>query len=113
MECLEIEFASAAAREIKKLSRQQQMKVFAALEALQSEPRPRGVEKISGHPNFLRIRVGHLRVIYHIVDGQLIIVLLVKARRDAYKDLGAIETRLSASKLEIEQRLRVVQGGKP
>ena len=90
----------AAKREIKKLAQPDQRLVIRCLEGLALEPRPRGVEKLSHNPRFWRIRAGNYRVIYHIDDeDEVVIVLLARHRKDAYRDIGKLDVRLIAAKL--------------
>jgi mRNA interferase RelE/StbE len=92
-----IQIAPAARREIKKLPKSVQKEIVAAIEGLGACPRPRGVEKISGHPDFLRIPTGNYRIIYTIRDRNLVIVLLVRPRKDAYRHLDSLKDRLAAA----------------
>jgi len=48
--------------------------------ALATEPRPPRVAKIAGS-DFWRLRVGDLRVIYHVDDSAHLVVVLKVARR--------------------------------
>ena len=65
-----IEFSSRAARDFKKLAktnRAMAIKIKDAIAELAEEPRPRGVETLTGtNPSLQRIRVGDFRVIYEI-----------------------------------------------
>ncbi|KAA5803823.1 type II toxin-antitoxin system RelE/ParE family toxin [Alkalicaulis satelles] len=96
---LDIEFARSASKEIRQLDRKSQERIFHALKALQQDPRPNGAEKLKGYPDFLRLRVGNFRVIYHIYNEVLIVVLLVRDRKDAYEAhaLKALEQKLETA----------------
>ncbi len=61
-------------------------RIFAALEALETEPRHARVTKLSGYDDLYRIRVGDYRIIYSIED-QVKIVLVEKVghRSDVYR----------------------------
>jgi mRNA interferase RelE/StbE len=63
-----------------------QVRIAAKIDSLAHDPRPRGVEKLSGEENLYRVRVGNYRIIYQLQDAQLI-VLVVKVghRRDVYR----------------------------
>jgi len=53
---------------------------------LVDDPRPHGVEKMSGERNAYRIRVGDYRIIYEIHDAVLIVVVVrVGHRRAVYR----------------------------
>ena len=70
-----------------KLSEKDRRVVITALESLEQEPRPRGVEKIRG-TELWRIRKGDYRVIYCINDQeQTIAVVRIGHRRDVYRGI--------------------------
>ena len=96
----EILVAPAAEREIRKLRPKQQTRILDQIEALRTEPRPRGVEKLSQNPRFWRIRAGDYRVIYFIDDQKrLTIVLVVRHRKDAYRNLEQLNPQIVAATL--------------
>jgi mRNA interferase RelE/StbE len=95
-----VRVGTAATKEIKKLDRSAQGKLIMALELLATDPRPKGVEKLSHDPRFWRIRNGHYRAIYFVDDdAQTIYVLVVRHRKDAYRNLGMLDRRLVAATL--------------
>lgn len=54
-----------------------------AIDALASDPRPRGAKKLEGGAGELRVRVGGYRVIYEVVDDVLLVlVLTIGPRKD-------------------------------
>ncbi|PBB19323.1 type II toxin-antitoxin system RelE/ParE family toxin [Mesorhizobium sp. WSM4313] len=111
MDDLEVVFSPAARREIKKLARDTQRLVLETLEELQKTPRPRGVEKIQGHPDFYRIKAGHdHRIIYHILRERLLVVLVIRDRKDAYKGLDDLDGKLGAALQSIDEQMRVNLG---
>jgi mRNA interferase RelE/StbE len=81
-----VEISSLAARQIKKLPPETQIQVLAQLAALAQQPRPDGVTKMKGEENTYRLRVKNYRILYEILDQQLI-VLIVKVghRREGYR----------------------------
>lgn len=82
----EVRFSSAADRRISKLPRTIRPLIVARAEALADDPRPRGVEKMSGEENAYRVRVGDYRIIYEIHDIALIVVVVrVGHRREVYR----------------------------
>lgn len=89
----DIVISKRAAKDIKGLPKEDQRKVVRALEGLETNPRPRGVEKLKSNPAFWRICVGRdQRMIYTIDDGcHLVIVALVRFRKDAYRGLGDLD----------------------
>lgn len=83
----QVDFTTAAARQIKNVARPARDRVLQAVDALGADPRPPGSRKIVGHPAAWRIRVGDYRVIYEVSD-QLLTVTVVRAghRRGVYDD---------------------------
>ncbi len=81
-----IETKPAFERDFDKLPLEVQRRLSKRIEALAEEPRPPGVEKLSGTTDLWRLRMGTYRVIYQIDDGVLR-VLLVKVghRREVYR----------------------------
>ena len=64
-------------------------KIKAAIVELASEPRPRGVETLSGtNPTLQRIRIGDFRVVYEIKEEQLLVwVVRLGDRKEIYRFL--------------------------
>ena len=76
----------AAQREFAKLSHQAREMIAAALLALARNPRPPGCVKLAGAEDVWRIRVRQYRVIYQILDDQLIVVVVkIGDRKDVYQ----------------------------
>jgi len=87
-----IEFSSRAARDFKKLAktnRAMAIKIKDAIAELAEEPRPRGVETLTGtNPSLQRIRVGDFRVIYEIKENELLVwVVRLGDRKEIYRFL--------------------------
>ena len=81
-----VTFNSHAARAFRKLSPDVRLRLKPAIDALAWEPRPFGVEKLSGEENTYRIRVGDYRIFYEIHDDILLVVLVeVGHRREIYR----------------------------
>jgi mRNA interferase RelE/StbE len=81
-----IEFTPSAARAFSKLSGSIQARIAPKIDALASNPRPHGVEKMAGNESRYRVRVGEYRVIYVISDGpRLVTVALIGHRREVYR----------------------------
>jgi len=57
-----------------------------AIDALASEPRPRGCKKLRGRDNLYRVRVGTYRIVYEVDDGAALVrVRSVGHRSDVYR----------------------------
>ncbi|WP_341828476.1 type II toxin-antitoxin system RelE/ParE family toxin [Trueperella pyogenes] len=81
-----VEFTSAAARQVKKLSRPTRERVLSAVEALAANPRPKGSRKLVGEQRAWRIRIGEYRIIYEIFDDSLTVTVVRAAhRREVYR----------------------------
>ena len=87
-----IDFSSRAARDFKKLAktnRAMAIKIKDAIADLAEEPRPSGVETMSGtNPTLQRIRVGDFRVIYEIKERELLVwIVRLGDRKEIYRFL--------------------------
>lgn len=93
MDLYRVELTKSAAKEIKKLQRDDQKRVVKALGDLRSTPRPRGVEKLKENPSFYRIKVGRdLRIVYLVADEErLVVIALIRDRKDAYRGIADLD----------------------
>lgn len=81
-----VHLRSAAERDRRRLQGHIRQRINQHLIDLESEPRPSGVEKLSGRQNSWRIRVGDYRILYAIDDAQRrIAVYRIAHRREAYR----------------------------
>ena len=61
-------------------------RIVRRLEALENNPRPRGVEKLAGVEELYRVRVGTYRIVYIIRDRELVVIVVrIGHRRDVYR----------------------------
>jgi len=82
-----VELRRRVRQSLDKLPEKDHRVVITALESLEQEPRPRGVEKIRG-TELWRIRQGDYRAIYYINDReQIITVVRIGHRRDVYRGI--------------------------
>ena len=81
-----IEVSATAERQLKKIRREDKVRILRAISLLANEPRPDGCKKMSGYDDIYRIRIGNYRVIYEI-DGKRIIIVILKIgrRREVYR----------------------------
>jgi mRNA interferase RelE/StbE len=93
----EIQFLPSAARQLAALPEDARRDVAEAIDGLQVDPRPMGVDTLTGFsPRIYRIRVRSYRVLYQIEEGRLLVtVVRVADRREAYN--RAILARLRQS----------------
>ena len=76
----------AAQKELEKIQKPDRVKIIAAISELGQDPRPPGCKKLLNFENHYRIRTGNYRVIYSILDKELIVeVVKVGDRKDIYR----------------------------
>ncbi|MFL6094048.1 MAG: type II toxin-antitoxin system RelE family toxin [Blastococcus sp.] len=81
-----VELLPAAVRALRRLDRPVRVRVAAAIDALADEPRPPGAKALTGMPGLLRIRVGDYRIIYDVIDAELLVeVITLGHRREVYR----------------------------
>lgn len=87
MTAYSIRFKPSAGRAFDRLPQDAKKRVSAAIDDLASDPRPRGVAKLSGEDDLFRIRAGDYRVVYSIRDRELLVLVVrIGHRRDVYRD---------------------------
>ena len=75
----------SAAKELEAVPPKDRKRIARRIEGLAAEPRPQGCEKLSGEEKY-RLRQGAYRILYEIVDQELIItVVKIGNRRDVYR----------------------------
>lgn len=75
----------AAEKQLDKLPLKARLRIVAALEELERNPRPVGCLKLTGEEDLYRVRVGDFRIIYSIEDKRLhVLVVRIANRKDAY-----------------------------
>lgn len=81
-----VELSSRALRDLKGLDKPLQKRMALAIDALASDPRPPGCQKMEGWEKAYRIRVGDFRIIYQVHDKVLLVLVLkVGHRGDVYR----------------------------
>ncbi|MCA1808768.1 MAG: type II toxin-antitoxin system RelE/ParE family toxin [Lentisphaerae bacterium] len=61
-------------------------RIIRKLKALEDDPRPPGIEKLTGPENLYRVRVGNWRIVYAIRDRELIVIVIrIGHRREVYR----------------------------
>ncbi len=75
----------SAAKELEAIPEKDRRRIIERIRGLSSEPRPFGVEKLSGDDKY-RIRQGNFRILYEILDRDLVVtVIRIGDRRDVYR----------------------------
>ena len=86
MESYRIVIKRSAAKEIERIEKKDKIRIIEKIRGLASEPHPHGSKKLSGQEKY-RIRQGNYRILYQVIDDELIInVVRVGHRRDIYKN---------------------------
>jgi mRNA interferase RelE/StbE len=83
-----IEVSATAEKQIRKLRREDQVRVLRTILSLATEPTPPGSRKVRGYEDIFRIRVGTYRILYRVAGRRLLIIILkVGHRREIYRSL--------------------------
>jgi mRNA interferase RelE/StbE len=81
----EVIFKRSVAKDLRLIPKKDVAKILKRIEGLRVEPRPPGVEKLSGQEKY-RIRQGVYRILYEIRNNELIVVVVkIGHRRDVYR----------------------------
>jgi mRNA interferase RelE/StbE len=84
----EVRLKPSAERQLRRLPREAQLRIARRLDALATDPRPSGCEKLAGVANLYRVRTGDYRIVYEVSDVVLVIlVVAIGHRRDVYRKL--------------------------
>lgn len=82
----ELTFRPSVARDLRGIDKSDVRRILERIDRLRDDPRPPGSEKLSSQERY-RIRQGNYRIIYSVMDSELIIeVVKVGHRRDVYRD---------------------------
>ena len=83
-----IEVSATAEKQLRKLRREDQVRVLRAIQPLATEPTPPGSRKVRGYDDVFRIRVGTYRILYRVEGRRLLIIILkLGHRREIYRSL--------------------------
>ena len=75
----------SAAKELESIALKDRRRIVHRIESLGTDPRPPGCEKLSGEEKY-RLRQGDYRILYEIVDRQLVVMVVkIGNRRDVYR----------------------------
>ena len=75
----------SAAKDLEAVAAKDRRRIVDRIQALATEPRPPGVEKLSGAEKY-RVRQGDYRILYTIDDGaNTVVVVKIGLRRDVYR----------------------------
>lgn len=83
-----IVFLKSAEKELFGLPVNEIGKIIARIKSLANNPTPSGVQKLKGKINLWRIRSGKYRIIYSILEKEVIIeIIRIRHRKDSYKNI--------------------------
>lgn len=75
----------SAAKELERVPTKDRRRIVTKIGALANDPRPPGVEKLSGEEKY-RIRQGDYRILYEIRDTELVVtVVRIGNRREVHR----------------------------
>ena len=81
-----IEVAPAAERQLAALPKPIQTQIVRRIDKLAGDPRPHGVEKITGEDDLYRVRSGDYRILYTINDQELLVLVVkIADRKEVYR----------------------------
>ncbi len=81
-----VRLSTRVGRFLDRLPPDMRRRIVRRLEALEDDPRPRGVEKLTGVDELYRVRVGTYRIVYAIRDRELVVIVVrIGHRRDVYR----------------------------
>lgn len=80
-----LSFKRSVAKDLRPIPKRDVARILKRVEALADNPRPAGCEKLSGQERY-RLRQGIYRIIYEILDQELIVtVVKIGHRREVYR----------------------------
>ena len=81
-----IVLSNHARKALGKLERLVQQRIVVSLDLLKVEPRPPKAVKLKGKDAVWRIRVGDYRILYEVIDRELVVwVVRIAGRKDVYR----------------------------
>ena len=82
----QITYARSVLKSLRKLDRSTAQRILGAIDLLTTNPRPPGCKQLKGGAGEMRIRVGDYRVIYEVIDAEVVILVLsIGHRREVYR----------------------------
>jgi mRNA interferase RelE/StbE len=76
---------ASAAKELEAVPLKDRRRITARIQRLASDPRPVGVERLSGQERY-RLRQGNYRILFSVNDAELAVVIVkIGHRRDVYR----------------------------
>ncbi|HLG12950.1 MAG TPA: type II toxin-antitoxin system RelE/ParE family toxin [Blastocatellia bacterium] len=87
MESYRLQIKKSASKELESVgAKKDRQRLVRAINALATDPRPRGCEKLSGEENKYRVRQGNYRIVYSVDDhARLVLVTKIGDRKEVYR----------------------------
>ena len=86
MDNYELRWKRSALRELRRLPQATVSKLVALAESLTTNPYPNGCRKLSGTEHTYRVRAGDYRLVYQVINGQLVVeIVKVGHRKEVYR----------------------------
>ena len=80
-----LQIKPAAAKELEVLPKKDRQRMAARIQALATDPRPKGCEQLAGQ-DLYRVRQGNYRILYTINGAALLVVIYkIGHRREVYR----------------------------
>ena len=84
-----VQIARSAAKSLEGLCKVDRERLKRRILSLAENPRPEGMEKLTGRENRYRLRVGDYRIVYSIADEALIVMVIrIGHRREVYRGMA-------------------------
>jgi len=81
-----IQIEKRALKTLSSLPKRTRAKVRKAIDSLAEAPRPQGVKKLADEHRLYRIRVGSFRVVYQVLDRDLLVLVIkIGDRKEIYR----------------------------
>ena len=80
-----IYFKESVEKDFRTIPQKDIIKILQRIESLNSDPRPPGVEKLTGQDRY-RLRQGNYRIVYSVQDKELSVwIVRIGHRKDVYR----------------------------
>jgi mRNA interferase RelE/StbE len=80
-----IYFRESVDKDFRTILKKDANKILHRIESLSSDPRPQGVEKLTGQDRY-RLRQGNYRIVYSVQDKELSVwIVRIRHRKDVYR----------------------------
>jgi mRNA interferase RelE/StbE len=78
-------FRESVEKDFRAIPKKDIIKILHRIESLSSDPRPQGVEKLTGQDRY-RLRQGNYRIVYSVQDKELTVwIVRIRHRKDVYR----------------------------